>query len=133
MTATKTCTITKKCVTKVKGNFKKRKLRKPSNSILKRLKVLSLKVAQLKRRVNNIVAAINNLNTQVNTLQAQVLEPIIAVRNVLLARVGKSVTIQTAVGSVSGTVVTVGANFVRLLEPSGAIVFIPLSKINTIS
>ncbi|MDF2650685.1 MAG: hypothetical protein K0Q73_6490 [Paenibacillus sp.] len=138
MSLVKTCIVTtKKCVTGVKGNFKKRKIKKPSKSIIQRIKELGLRVTKLRsfvlHKIKDIVIAINKLNTQVNNLQAQVLAPILAIRNLLQSRMGTAVTIQTAVGSISGTVVSVGRDFVQLLEPSGAIVFIPISKINTIS
>lgn len=50
-------------------------------------------------------------------------------RRLLRSRVNQQVTISTAAGSVTGTLTTLGSNFLQLNETSGDIVLIPFHSI----
>lgn len=54
--------------------------------------------------------------------------PIIAVEG----RINTQITIQTAAGTLSGTLILIGSNVVEILEPSGDILLIPTSSIESV-
>lgn len=137
MSLIKSCVITKKCI--VDKDCKKKKIRKPSGSLLKRIKELGKRFKLLRlfvlRRIAIIRRRVNLLTTQVNSLQEQVTDLTFstnAIRSFLLSRIGSTVTVETIAGAVTGQVVLVGDDFVQILEPSGANVLIPLVNINAV-
>lgn len=50
----------------------------------------------------------------------------------LLEQVGDTVTLDTGTDTVSGSVVQVGTDAVKLVEPSGEVLLVPFSSINAI-
>ncbi|CAM4411639.1 YuzF family protein [Paenibacillus alkaliterrae] len=104
---------------------------------MKQLRRLRQQIARItrvfRRRINRLSAAISRLRNDVNILQAQVsaLVPGPGIREALLARLNTPIVIETDAGTISGTLIEVGIDYVAVLEPTGAIVLIPITKINS--
>jgi prefoldin subunit 5 len=115
-------------------------IRNQVNQVNTRVNVLAADVSAITapgpaNETGLIQEQVNLLNTRVNALAAEVsalTAPIQSVRALLQARIGTTATIETDAGSISGTVLAVGIDFVQILEPTGDIVLIPLSSITTI-
>ncbi|WP_442603219.1 hypothetical protein [Paenibacillus sp. KN14-4R] len=115
---------------------------KTTNTLSKRIKALSKTVsyllaatASLQKKVYQIAKSqlvmkreIAQINGQLNTLLA----PSKAVQSLFESRYGTSTTITTGGGTVSGTVIATGTDFVQILEPTGDIVIIPFANITSV-
>ncbi|RCW46445.1 uncharacterized protein DUF2642 [Paenibacillus prosopidis] len=129
---------------KLKLCRRRKKKKKTGNSFLKQLRRLRQQIARITRvyqsRINRLSAEIsrltdftNQIRNDVNILQAQVsaLATAPGIRDVLLARLNTSIVVETDAGAISGTLIEVGTDYVAILEPTGAIVLVPLTDINT--
>ncbi len=93
------------------------------------LKGLSGKVAALAAQTEPFATQISSLQAEVASLTA----PSRAVRTLLQERVGTTVSIDSNAGSISGTLTTVGDDFVQIKESTGDIVLIPLVNVNSVT
>ncbi|MCR8644686.1 hypothetical protein NV379_18695 [Paenibacillus sp. N1-5-1-14] len=112
---------------------------KVTKSLSKRIKALSKKVSfllaatvTLQKKVDQLTRAqqanesqIALLTSQVQTLTAQTL----ATWTLFDGRMGTQIVIATDGGTVSGTVNTLGTNYVQILEPTGDIVLTPFNNV----
>ncbi|MDQ0060246.1 hypothetical protein [Paenibacillus harenae] len=89
---------------------------------------MSNETDQLQSQVIRLERQVNLLAAEVNALVG----PTQSARALLQARTGTTATIETNAGSISGTIVAVGIDFVQILEPTGDIVLIPISSITAI-
>lgn len=90
---------------------------------------LSNETNQLQSRVSQLERQVNLLATEVSTLVA----PTQRARAILESRIGAVASIETDAGSISGTIVTVGIDYVHILEPTSDIVLLPISSITAIN
>lgn len=108
------------------------KRKKKRSSLLKKLLSFRSRVLRysrlINRRIESLVNTVNLLAAQVNTITA----PTQGARALLQGRMGSVVSIETNAGSISGTIVEVGVDYVQILEPTGDIVLIPLRSITTV-
>jgi prefoldin subunit 5 len=116
------------CPSEHKKKLKRKK--KTGISLLERLRRLRAQVARIRSELTRLTAFTNQIRNDVNTLQAQISAQT-GVRQILLSRLNTSIVIETDAGAISGTLIEVGTDYVAVLEPSGAIVIIPISEINS--
>lgn len=88
-------------------------------------KKLVLLFRRLEAQIRRITLRVNNLQEQVDSLTA----PRRSLVNQLRGRLNTRITIQTQAGSVFGTIIFIGTDFVQIQEPNGSIVLIPLSRV----
>ncbi|WP_259616756.1 hypothetical protein [Paenibacillus doosanensis] len=139
MSLVKRCiVITKKCVTKVQP--RKKKPHKPSKPLLQRFRELSRRFRLFRllviRRINRLTRAVNRVTAAVNNLQEEVSALVASnesIKNLLLSRVGTTVSIETISGPVSGKLLGVGKDFAQILEPTGDNVLIPIINITSVN
>lgn len=110
----------KKRVLRFSKTGQKKKIR---FSLLLRLKKIT---SQLSRQIRELSLAVSRLRSDVNLLLVRSS----GLRENLSTRLNTQVTLETDAGPISGTLIELGTNYVAVLEPTGAIVLIPLSKIN---
>lgn len=113
------------------------------SSLLKFSRLITWRINRLAANVRKVATdsdqtqnQVTQLNQQVSVLAAEVnaiTGPTQGTRALLQARIGTTATIETNAGSISGTVLAVGIDFVQILEPTGDIVIIPISSITTIA
>ncbi|MGM0879654.1 MAG: hypothetical protein ACQEXQ_01265 [Bacillota bacterium] len=91
------------------------------------------RINRLSAAISRLTAFTNQIRNDVNILQAQVssLAAAPGIRDVLLGRLNTSILVETDAGAISGTLIEVGTDYVAILEPTGAIVLVPLTDINT--
>lgn len=93
-------------------------------------------ITDLQQAVASIQQNIASVEQSISTIQTELETGLIAnpqMQAALTTLVGKTATLTTSGGSVTGTVILVGTNAVELREANGDIVIIPFSKITTIS
>lgn len=119
---------------------KKKPKKKKKTRRIGLLKRQLARISELRRRIEELSASIaqltaftNQIRSDVNTLQAQIRGPIAApsIQEVLLSRLNTPIVVETDAGAISGTLIEVGTDYAAILEPTGAIVLIPLSEINS--
>lgn len=103
----------------------KRKLRELRRLFLSSMARLTEQVRKLKHRVNRLSAHVNALQDRVDTLSSNDA----GTRAFLSSRVGARLTLETPAGTLFGTLMNVGENFIQLREPDGSIVLLPLRNI----
>lgn len=113
---------------------------KLKNQLLFITRDLRKRLWRLSARVSVLTGSVNDLNTQVSTLQATVSGLSAALpetggqtTTILLSRLSTPVAFETDAGSIVGTLVAVGTNYVEILEPTGASVLLPTNRINSFS
>jgi chromosome segregation ATPase len=137
-----------------KPREKKKTSRVRRSSLLNKLTALRRSfvryVGRINRRIGTLTAIIRRLSNETNQLQSQVSQlerqvnlittelstlvvPIQRARAILQARIGNITSIETDAGSISGTIVTVGIDYVHILEPTGDIILLPISSITAIN
>ncbi|MGE7823767.1 hypothetical protein [Paenibacillus sp. NPDC093718] len=124
---------------------RKKKIAKPSHSVWRKILILRrklirsieqirLQVAQLNAR---IIALQEQVNARINTLQEQVnglgAGPSSSVLAFLRGRLNTRITVVTTGGTVFGTLIAIGEDFIQIAEPNGSIVIIPLRSILSIA
>ncbi len=97
----------------------------------------------LKRDIHHLQEQVEKLQKQVATLHAQLqgveiqlasgLTANPALQSLFTSLEGKTVTVTTPAGILSGTVLVVGTNAVELQESNGDIVIIPYSKVSSVA
>ncbi|KKO55235.1 hypothetical protein XI25_02095 [Paenibacillus sp. DMB20] len=96
----------------------------------------SRSIALLKLQVRRLGNALETLTGRVNAVQQQV-DTLAGGRRAIIGllngRLNTTLTIETPGGTVFGTLITVGADHVQILEPTGAIVLLPIRNILTVS
>jgi len=111
------------------GRNKKRALKHKLHG-LKRFVAVSL--ARLSRQLKRLRNRVNGLSTQVSSLQEQV--DLLSTNQqgtvqFLTSKLNSKVTIETPAGTLFGTLVLIGEDFIQLREADGSIVLIPLRSI----
>ncbi len=114
------------------GKRKHKRAKKP-------ITVLS-KLNRLRRRlihsISQIKLQIRRLTIRVNALQKQVEDYGYADWNNVIAylssRLNTRITIETPAGSIFGSLVSIGENYIQISEPNGSIAIIPLSSVLSI-
>lgn len=124
---------------------RKKKHPKPSHSVWRKILILRrklirsivqirLQIAQLNARIiaqqEQVNARINALQDQVNGLEVGQSSSVLAL---LRGRLNTRITIVTTAGSVFGTLVAIGEDFIQIAEPNGSIVIIPLRSLLSIA
>lgn len=94
----------------------------------KRIDAVEVRLAGIETKVASLETAIATLQTELESG----LVPNAALRSLFQNKLGTSVTVTTAGGSLAGTVTQVGTNAVVLTESSGDILVIPFSKITSV-
>lgn len=121
---------------------KKKKRRKTSYSIWS--KFLSLR-RKLIRSIAGIRLQIVRLNERLNALQEQVNSlrggsspgagagPDSSIIAFLRGRLNSRITVETTAGTIFGTLIAIGEDYVQIAEPNGSIVIIPLRSFLSIA
>ncbi|WP_133253976.1 hypothetical protein [Paenibacillus xerothermodurans] len=89
-----------------------------------------------RRHINKMVSEVNELSNQITILRARVAgvtAPSEANRTYLQSLIGTIVTVGTTAGPVSGRILTLGEDYVQLVEATGDLVLVPLANINYVS
>ncbi|WP_246059306.1 hypothetical protein [Paenibacillus lautus] len=124
---------------------RKKKHAKPSHSVWRKILILRrklirsieqirLQIAQLSARIiaqqEQVNARINALQEQVNGLEVGQSSSVLAL---LRGRLNTRITVVTTAGSVFGTLVAIGEDFIQIAEPNGSIVIIPFRSLLSIA
>ncbi|WP_242615121.1 DUF2642 domain-containing protein [Paenibacillus solani] len=106
---------------------KKKKRRTSPHPVWKKLLLLRRK---LMRSLTQIRLMIARLNSRINALQEQVNDlqgtPSSSVMALLRGKLNTRITVETTAGSVFGTLIAIGEDYVQIAEPNGSIAIIPL-------
>ncbi|KOP69249.1 hypothetical protein AMS62_24440 [Bacillus sp. FJAT-18019] len=85
---------------------------------------------KLMRSLTQIRLMIARLNSRINALQEQVNDlqgtPSSSVMALLRGKLNTRITVETTAGSVFGTLIAIGEDYVQIAEPNGSIAIIPL-------
>jgi hypothetical protein len=110
-----------------------RRLRRLKDQLIGIANEFRNKFEQLSATISQLINFTNQVRNDVNTMQAQIsgLNTLPNIRNVLLSRTGTTLTIETDAGTITGTLTEVGTDYVAIQEPTGALVLIPITEINS--
>lgn len=113
---------------------RKKKHAKPSHSVREKIRILRRKlirsIVQIRLQIVQLTARINALQEQVNGLEVGQSSSVLAL---LRGRLNTRITVVTTAGSVFGTLVAIGEDFIQIAEPNGSIVIIPFRSLLSIA
>ncbi|MFE9278020.1 hypothetical protein ACQKLN_18490 [Paenibacillus glucanolyticus] len=113
---------------------RKKKQGRPSHSIWCKLRMLHRKLirnlAQIRLQLSRLTARVQALQEQVNERQGG---PSSTVTALLTGKLNTRLTVETTAGSVFGTLIAIGEDFVQIAEPNGSIAIIPMRSFLSIS
>lgn len=95
----------------------------------RRLRKLERRVDELEKDLLQVTVQVTDLKVRVDALEGHLQQ----ISSILKTKIGRTVAFQTIGGEITGTIVEVGEDYVKLTEPTGDLVFIPLQNILTFS
>ncbi|EFU40319.1 hypothetical protein PVOR_19504 [Paenibacillus vortex V453] len=87
-------------------------------------------LAQIRLQLSRLTARVQALQEQVNERQGG---PSSSVTALLTGKLNTRLTVETTAGSVFGTLIAIGEDFVQIAEPNGSIAIIPMRSFLSIS
>lgn len=113
---------------------RKRKHGKASRSVWSTLRILRRNfmrsIAQIRLQISRLNARIQALQEQVNGLQGG---PSSSVTAFLTGKLNSRMTVETTAGSVFGTLIAIGEDYVQIAEPNGCIAIVPMRSFLSIT
>ncbi|ARF66648.1 DUF2642 domain-containing protein [Paenibacillus larvae] len=95
----------------------------------KRLRRLEHKVDKLEKDLLRVTGQVADLTVRADALEGHLRQ----IAEILRTKGGRAVVFQTTGGEIAGIVIEVGEDYVKLSEPTGDLVLIPLQNILTFS